>query len=329
MPLCTLHLIRLHRQNQDPHDKQSIFASRRQFLKNLIAHDKALNERLLLACVVRRPVIVANRIDTVYLNATPWDLLLLFQGADSTESTSLCLESHPTTGKSISAEYVVQTGIPSRILESYEQKSEDLLAKAQVDDVTPLDNEYLLSNPSRSFPPYAPKTSQNLEMSPDLIDLIEALEHLSEGDGLVNAAGPVQQFNLLSFKKSQEDKERYHQYGKVCSAWCTVNKNSYKYFQNFNAVAQNYGGSPKILGKVIGNSGREGRSPTPWWDEVSLVHYHSIRHFAAMSASSEYQDINRKYRLPSLDDTSIICTQEVDLAGLRSQLYIPAAQARM
>lgn len=56
----------------------------------------------------------------------------------------------------------------------------------------------------------------------------------------------------------------------------------------------------------------------PRWDEVALVNYHSIQHFAAMAASEEYQQINRKYRLPSLDDTTIICTQEVDLEGLRS-----------
>lgn len=55
------------------------------------------------------------------------------------------------------------------------------------------------------------------------------------------------------------------------------------------------------------------------WDEIALASYHSIRHFAAMAASEEYQSINRDYRLPSIDDTTIICTQEVDLNRLQSK----------
>lgn len=86
-------------------------------------------------------------------------------------------------------------------------------------------------------------------------------------------------------------------------------------------MASQYGGEAKLLGLVVEN---EGRKRAAQWDEVSLVSYHSLQHFAAMAASEEYQDINRTYRLPSLDDTSIICTQEVDLDRLRTQ-----AKARM
>jgi hypothetical protein len=38
-----------------------------------------------------------------------------------------------------------------------------------------------------------------------------------------------------------------------------------------------------------------------------------------MAASEDYQSINRTYRLPSLDDTTIICTQEVNLDALRAK----------
>jgi hypothetical protein len=55
------------------------------------------------------------------------------------------------------------------------------------------------------------------------------------------------------------------------------------------------------------------------WDEIAIASYHSIYHFASMAGSEEYQRINRDYRLPSIDDTTIICTQEVDLERLSSK----------
>lgn len=48
-----------------------------------------------------------------------------------------------------------------------------------------------------------------------------------------------------------------------------------------------------------------------------------------MAASKEYQDINRTYRLPSLDDTTIICTQEVDMDAFRKRYRVPLENARL
>jgi uncharacterized protein (DUF1330 family) len=101
--------------------------------------------------------------------------------------------------------------------------------------------------------------------------------------------------NLLAFRKSKEDVARYHEYG-----------------QQFNKVAAPFGGEPKILGSVVkppaqataagsypDSRGRPDRTE-PWWDEISIVHYPSLRQFNDMASSSAYQGINRELRLPSL-----------------------------
>ncbi len=34
-----------------------------------------------------------------------------------------------------------------------------------------------------------------------------------------------------------------------------------------------------------------------WWNEISIVHYPTIKHFCDMLAGEDYQAINTKYRL--------------------------------
>lgn len=240
MPLCSLHLVRLRRgkhsskSTRSPEAAAEIHEARKAFLQQLIqAQD--LNDRLIVACVVRRPVILANRIDHVHLNSTPWDLLLMFKGdgasksgssSSSSDDTSsmLGLQRHGATRDAITAEYSINVGIPSRILDNYSKRSKELKeegiqARQGKSDVSPstsaLSNDALQQDPARTWGSFAPKTSQNLEMSPDLVQLIDELDVLAENDGLVDAHGPVQQLNLLAFKKTKEDKERYYRYGQV------------------------------------------------------------------------------------------------------------------
>lgn len=48
----------------------------------------------------------------------------------------------------------------------------------------------------------------------------------------------------------------------------------------------------------VGDSrGDSNRPEEEWWNEVSIVHYPSIRHFCDMLAGDDYQAINEKYRL--------------------------------
>ena len=65
------------------------------------------------------------------------------------------------------------------------------------------------------------------------------------------------------------------------------------------------------MGKVVANQGTEGETEDDW-DEIALAHYPSIDHFMEMLASEDYQEINHKWRLPSLKDTFILCTSELD-----------------
>lgn len=311
MPLCTLHLIRLSKDGES----DSSDARCASFLRLLLASD--LGPRLLVASLVRRPVILAERIDSVHLNATPWDLLLVF-GPDArgpsvqassieTKATPLSLEHDPRTRAHVDVEYVLDVGVPTRILSGYKGRTRELMEAAARAKKPSLDS-LRTREPARTHAGRVPKTSQNLEMSDELLDLIEALEKLGDDGGLVKGGGPVHQLNLLKFKPTKEDRDRYLEYGR-----------------GFAKAAEAHGGDAKLLGVVVADQTRaalqqqEGAKPSGklQWDEISLVHYHSLRDFAAMSASEAYQSINRDKRLPSLLDTTIICTQEVDLDRLR------------
>lgn len=103
-----------------------------------------------------------------------------------------------------------------------------------------------------------------------------------------NGARPVSMFNLLSY----------------------VNKDKYMgYIEAFGeSLTPHYGGTPKILGEVVAASGEE-----KVCDDVAIVQYPSIAHFANMLASEEYAAIDRKYKVGALKDTGILCVVELDL----------------
>ncbi|KAI1378357.1 hypothetical protein F4677DRAFT_392528 [Hypoxylon crocopeplum] len=128
-------------------------------------------------------------------------------------------------------------------------------------------------------------TSQNLETSPELNEWISALpaplrEH------------PVSMLNLIAFRPGKKD--MYKQYGAAFSG----------------KAGSRHGGRVKIVGRVVG-----GQAQADGWDEITLVHYPSVQHFAGMAASKEYQEVNHQYRLPALRDTLILCVMEVDDDG--------------
>lgn len=100
--------------------------------------------------------------------------------------------------------------------------------------------------------------------------------------------------NLLAFKSSK--KEDYLKYGAEFS----------------KSIGSKRGGDAKIVGSVIHDKGNEGEEEGGW-DEIALAHYPSILHFADMLGSEDYQEVNRKWRVPSLRDTCILCTSEVGL----------------
>jgi len=103
-----------------------------------------------------------------------------------------------------------------------------------------------------------------------------------------NGAGPVSMLNLLSYS----DKDKYMGYIKAFG----------------ESLTPHYGGTPKIFGEVVTSSG-EGKV----WDDVAIVQYPSVTHFADLLASEEYAAIDRKHKVGALKDTGILCIVELDL----------------
>ena len=97
---------------------------------------------------------------------------------------------------------------------------------------------------------------------------------------------PVTMLNLLRFNEGKD--KQYAQYG-----------------HELQPIIHKRGGDAKLVGKVVHDETSGFRDPGDdpkgskageWWDEVSLVHYPSIRAFSDMLASEEYQDVNKRLR---------------------------------
>lgn len=177
-------------------------------------------------------------------------------------------------------EYRVHVGIPSKLVSTYTARH-DALKKAALSVPLTGSLSTLLSNKS---------AAEDGEVPPELLSFMDTL--------MRTHPGPVTMFNLLHFHQPD---------GK---------KSYYKYGQAFVPVAAKRGGQVKLVGNVIGPSSDREKDPGRWgeqWDEVSIVHYPSIRHFCDMLAGEDYQEINKKHRLSALKDTFLLCTTEFDV----------------
>ncbi|KAI0145994.1 hypothetical protein F4776DRAFT_386555 [Hypoxylon sp. NC0597] len=252
MVLCNLHLISL----KDGVSPASFLSKlRRNGIKPVVQ-----------ARVIRW-MILPTRISAGHLlgRNIRWDLLMILEEADS-----LLQEARPD----IDAVWSASCGVSSKALSDYTALNEKLLHPPPGSIAPP---EQHAIEPST--------TSQNLEVSPELIEWISALPTpLREN--------PVSMLNLLAFNPGKKD--QYKQYGAAFS----------------DKVGSRHGGRVKIVGKVAG-----GQAHSDGWDEIAFVHYPSVEHFAAMAASKDYQEVNHQYRLSALKDTFILCVMEVDDNG--------------
>jgi len=152
-------------------------------------------------------------------------------------------------------------------------------------------NEQLLNPPAGTVKPpdrtgsLTATSSQSLELSDELQSWISAQAGATR-------AHAVSMLNLLAFRPGRKDD--YLTYGRAFG----------------DRIGARHGGDAKIVGSVV-----RGSAAADGWDEVALAHYPSLDHFAAMLASQDYQEVNRKYRVPSLRDTFILCTVEIDSFG--------------
>jgi hypothetical protein len=222
--------------------------------------------KVILASRPRHIVIPPTLIDSDPLTTTQWDLLVLLQPSSATKDA---LESLPPNLQPlVEQEYRLAVGIPSKLLSNYDDRDKSLKRAASS---VPLTGS--LTNARQK------SSSKNLELSPDLLAFMDTLTRTHDG--------PVTMLNLLHF---------HHPNGK---------KSYYQYGQAFIPVAGKRGGNAKLVGNVIrpastaqvDSRGSVDRPETDWWNEISLVHYPSIRHFCDMLAGEDYQAINEKYRL--------------------------------
>ena len=162
-------------------------------------------------------------------------------------------------------------------------------------------------------------SSQNLELGTDLNAWIDAFVQNSGKAG----KGAVSMFNLLAFKPGL--KSEYLKYGAAFA----------------KSIGARHGGNAKIVGNVThvngvpaANSSKkpaeldsgaaagvditrkgevvgDGSAGGDHWDEIALAHYPSILHFRDMLVDGEYQEVNKRHRVPSLRDTCILMTSEI------------------
>jgi len=251
MPACTLHLL-------------SLTVPLTQFLSTLTKSDLT---PLTVAKVIRWIILPTSiSIDPLLAQNIHWDILLVLPSASPLPST---------LQNQIQHQWSITAGIPSRLLENFSSKNEQLL-HPKTNDVPPLTGS--LDKPRIS------NTSQSLELSPSLQAWISTFSQTPPGHGAVSM------FNLLAFHPQL--KSQYLQYGAAFAS----------------SIGAKRGGNAKLVGTVISEGQERGE-----WDEIALAHYPSILHFADMLASEDYQEVNQKYRVGSLRDTFILCTSELDL----------------
>ncbi|KAJ5495751.1 hypothetical protein N7539_000867 [Penicillium diatomitis] len=269
MPVATLHLLSFSKST----DPQS-------FLQQL---KQCPDIKVIVASRPRHVVIHPTILDQNTLTQTPWDLLVLLAKNDPKDTN----DPIPATLRSaITAEYKVTAGIPSKLIATYPARDAQLKQKAPGIPLTGSLDKVLREGSKES--------SQNLEVSPQLLDFMKVLTETHPG--------PVTMLNLLHF---------HHPGGK---------ESYYKYGQAFIPVAGKRGGDAKLVGNVVppGSGQKEDSRGSPdrpqqeWWNEISIVHYPSIRHFCDMLAGDDYQEINEKYRLSALRDTFLMCTTEFE-----------------
>lgn len=252
MPLATVHLVALS-SNTDIS----------KFLRAL----KSISFKPLVISHALRWIIQPEQLSTDRLLTTKWDLLII------TPTTSPFPDTYLTKDW-VSSHWSISAGIPSSIVNGFEDRNKKLL------NPNPSD----IPQPAASQPKIA-KSAQGLEATPELL----------EWKNPAGASTPVSMLNLLAFKPGPEAHESYKRYGKAFA----------------ESIGSKRGGLAKIVGKVVPGQGTEGED-AEGWDEVALAHYPNFSMFMDMLASEDYQAVNHRDRLPALRDTCILCTSEVD-----------------
>lgn len=189
----------------------------------------------------------------------------------------------------VSDHWSITAGVPSGLTNNFHERNQQLL-HPKSGDVPELTGS--MSKPRMA----SSGSTQGLEVNDELIEWSKKFK-------LGN--GAMSMLNLLAFLPGKDAHESYLRYGKAFA----------------ESIGKRRGGNAKVVGKVVPKYGTKDED-TSGWDEIALAHYPSIHHFTDMLASEDYQAVNHKDRLPSLKDTCILCTSELDpeLGGDKARL---------
>lgn len=175
--------------------------------------------------------------------------------------------------------YTVQTGVPSSLVNAFAWKNEKLLH--------PRENGIRVPELTGALKkPRIVDSAQNLELTDELL----AWSRRWDPD---NTKGAVSMLNLLKFKPGGH--EGYMNYARAFA----------------ESIGKRRGGEAKVVGKVTGEM-----VGADVWEELALAHYPSIAHFVDMAGSEDYQEVNLRHRVPSLVDTCILMTSEMEVLGV-------------
>lgn len=234
---------------------------------------------------VIRWIILPSKLSTEHLLAQniSWDLLLVVPGTDALPSD---------LAKHVQHHWSVTAGIPSRLIQDFSSKNNKLLHP----DPSTIPQAQAHAHKKTTL------SSQSLELSDELNRWIQNFVNSGAEEG----KGAVSMFNLLAFNPGMKDE--YLKYGTAFA----------------KSIGSKHGGNAKIVGNAthvngasiakaskssVGSNSEAGGGKDDW-DEIALAHYPSILHFRDMLASEDYQEVNKKHRVPSLRDTCILMTSE-------------------
>jgi len=181
----------------------------------------------------------------------------------------------------IEVHWYVTTGVPSRLTNSFDKTNPQLLHP---------DPKSVPGLTGSLEKPRMGSSSQTLELSTGLNEWVGSFSRTRTGQNAMSM------LNLLAFKPGK--KEDYLKYGKAFG----------------ETIGAKRGGKAKLVGNVTAQQDQSVSGGK--WDEFALAHYPSILHFADMLASEDYQAVNLKHRVPSLQDTFILATSEIELEDL-------------
>ncbi|KAK0554271.1 hypothetical protein OC846_002154 [Tilletia horrida] len=287
MPVCTVLLLSLEGGYQSIDSVLSLLKKQTQL-------------EVLTAAYIHRTVIRSTSLDTQWINEVQWHLLLVVKGADQEK----ILKALPPGA--VAKSYSVTAGVPSKIYDRYRTHTVELRDRSPPALTS---STQQLPKSLRGGQDGKPRDSQNLEVSEELLKFADELESKEE------FRKPVVMLNLLQFAEGQH--ESYKKYGK-----------------GFAKIGARHGGDAKLVGLVVpppadfsvDSRADRSRPAAEWWSEVAYAFYPTIRHFVDMAADPEYQDINQKYRLPALRDTTILCTTEIEPSRFTSEARTPSAK---